>query len=162
MPTQTPAIVESQQFLTLKLPDATSVMIQSHQLMEVLDIELSSITSIPDVHPSLLGVYNWRGEVLWLLDLGLYLGSKALYETSLNQNKANIVIIRHNDSTLGLAVDQVIEMNKLSISDIQDLPSQDLHPMFQRCMEGYYPSPSQEIIWLINTPELLESISVAV
>ena len=151
--------VNRQQFLKMQLPDSTSVMIQSHQLMEVLNIEIQSITSIPDIDSSLLGVYNWRGEVLWLLDAGAYLDSEPLYQNSLGLGKVTVVIIHHQDRNLGLCVKQVNDMVTCSMEGIQDLPNTDLSPRLQACVDGYWLDTTQTVNWILSSQKIIKSLS---
>jgi len=151
--------VETQQFLKFTLPDSTSVMVRSNHLTEVLSLNLQQVVSISDVNPALIGVYNWRGEVLWLLDLGAYLGSDPLYKTSFRLGKLNVVIVHFDGQTLGLCVDQVNEMIRCDVSEIQPPPTHDLHSMLQACTEGYFLDSEKKISWVLNAQTLLEKLA---
>ena len=149
---------EIQQFLTFTLPDGTSSMVRSYHLTEVLSLDLHQIVPIPDINPALLGVYNWRGEVLWLLDTGAYLGSEPLYHSSLGLGKVTVVIIHTQGQTLGLCVKQVDEMISCSAEGIQAPPKADLSPMLQTCLDGYWLDANNKVSWVLSAPKIISSI----
>ncbi|NJM77688.1 MAG: chemotaxis protein CheW, partial [Acaryochloridaceae cyanobacterium RU_4_10] len=74
----------------------------------------------------MLGVCNWRGEVLWLADLGHCLGFEPLYTQSLRKGQVNTIIVHNNGQTLGLGVEQVNEMLWCDRAQIQPAPMQHL------------------------------------
>ena len=63
-----------QQFLRFFLEPDLTVVLPVMQLAEVLTIGLGEIVPIPHLSPWVMGVYNWRGEILWMIDLGHLLG----------------------------------------------------------------------------------------
>lgn len=158
MTTSTLRDAEVQQFLRFRLADGTLAMVRSHHLTEVLNLELKQVISIPDVQPALVGVYNWRGEVLWLLDLGLYLGSEPLYQKTFNTGKVSIVIVHFEGQTLGLCVKQVDEMVGCPIREIQSPPKADLSQKLKACLDGYWLDSNQAITWVLGAQKLIESL----
>ena len=148
-----------QQFLKFMLPDGLLAMIRSSSLTEVLSLDLQQLVPIPDVNPALLGVYNWRGEVLWLLDAGAYFGGEALYQNSLGLGKVTVVIIHSQGKTLGLCVSQVNEMVTCSLEDIQRLPRADLSPTLRMCLEGYWLDANHHVNWILSARKIIESMN---
>ena len=150
---------EVQQFLQFTLPDDTLAMIRSSHLTEVLSLDLAQIVSIPDVNSALLGVYNWRGEVLWLLDAGAYLGAEPLYQDSLGLGKVTVIIIHSQGKTLGLCIKQVDEMVTCSVEGIQTPPRAELSAALQECLDGYWLNAHQDVTWVLNASQLIDNMS---
>lgn len=75
------------------------------------------ITPIPNVSPLLLGTLNVRGRVIWVADLGQFLGDP----TPLNTDRTEIpvIAIEDQDTMLGLAIEQIVGTEWLNIDDIQ-------------------------------------------
>lgn len=69
-----------QQFLQFYLDSEIRVMLPVAQITEVLKIELARIVPIPQMPPWVMGVYNWRGDILWMVDLGHLLGLNSWYQ----------------------------------------------------------------------------------
>jgi twitching motility protein PilI len=75
------------------------------------------ITPIPNVSPLLLGTLNVRGRVIWVADLGQFLGDPMPLNT--DRTELSVIAIEDQDSMLGLAIDRIIGMAWLNIDDIQ-------------------------------------------
>jgi twitching motility protein PilI len=72
---------------------------------QVLEYAPDRINPMPNVSPLLLGTVNIRGRVVWVGDLGQFLGEA----TPVNTDRAEISIIAIEDQgmMLGLAVEQI-------------------------------------------------------
>lgn len=88
-------------------------------IREVISTPLDRITPIPNASPLLLGTLNLRGRVIWVADLGQLLGEP----TPLNTDRAEISVIAVEDQEvlLGLAVDQIVNMEWLDVEKLQQL-----------------------------------------
>jgi twitching motility protein PilI len=75
------------------------------------------ITPIPNVSPLLLGTLNVRGRVIWVADLGQFLGDPAALNT--DRTELPVIAIEDQDTMLGLAIDRIVGMAWLNIDDIQ-------------------------------------------
>ncbi|GBF83604.1 chemotaxis signal transduction protein [Aphanothece sacrum FPU3] len=71
-----------EQFLRFDLVPDTTLMLPVAQLTEVLTVPLGQIVPIPHMPPWVMGIYNWRGEILWMVDLGHLLGLNSLASTN--------------------------------------------------------------------------------
>lgn len=88
-------------------------------IREVISAPLDRITPIPNASPLILGTLNLRGRVIWVADLGQFLGEP----TTLNTERSEIPVIavEEQDMILGLAVDQIVGMEWLDIAKVQML-----------------------------------------
>lgn len=86
-------------------------------IREVLSQAPDRITPIPNVSPLLLGTLNVRGQVIWVADLGQFLGD----QNPLNTDRAEIPVIavEDQDTMLGLAVDRIVGMDWLDASAVK-------------------------------------------
>ena len=81
--------------------------------------ELPQITAIPDMPNFVKGVINLRGKVIPAVDLRLRFG----IEEREYDDRTCIVIVTMNESTIGLIVDIVSEVNEIKKDDIGAAPS---------------------------------------
>ncbi len=81
--------------------------------------ELPQITTIPDMPNFVKGVINLRGKVIPAVDLRLRFG----IEEREYDDRTCIVIVTMNESTIGLIVDIVSEVNEIKKDDIGAAPS---------------------------------------
>ena len=59
----------TEQFLTFSLgQDQQQALLPTSQLLEIVRVNLSQITPIAGIAPYVMGVYNWRGDVIWVID----------------------------------------------------------------------------------------------
>uniref|UniRef100_A0A832H221 Chemotaxis protein CheW n=1 Tax=Oscillatoriales cyanobacterium SpSt-402 TaxID=2282168 RepID=A0A832H221_9CYAN len=86
-------------------------------IKEVLSPPPDRITPIPNVSPLLLGTLNVRGRVVWVADLGQFLGDP----TPLNTDKpeVSVIAVEDQDIMLGLAVDRIVGMEWLDLDEVQ-------------------------------------------
>lgn len=144
-----------QQFLRLQLPGKVQAMVQTQQLTEILSLDISQVIPISDSGPAMMGVSNWRGEVLWLLDLGCWLGLEPLYTQSLRLGKLNVVVIQYLGKTLGLGVEQVEQMIWCDPSQIQTSVEPDLSPELAACLQGYWSVPGEDAVLVLNGDDII-------
>ncbi|XGV95460.1 MAG: chemotaxis protein CheW [Leptolyngbya sp. BL-A-14] len=86
-------------------------------IREVLSPSPDRITPVPNVSSLLLGTLNVRGRVVWVADLGQFLGDP----TPLNTDKpeVQVIAVEDQDIMLGLAVDRIVGMDWLDIEEVQ-------------------------------------------
>ena len=126
-------------------------MLRSHQLTEILNLNVSQIVPIPDVPLGVMGICNWRGEVLWIIDLGHLLGFDPLYvQQNLRQQTLKIIVVNRQGQTLGLAVSQVDQMVWCDPTEFQWVPDSPVTSTLTRCLEGYWLSPTGERLMVLD------------
>ncbi|WP_416669351.1 chemotaxis protein CheW [Egbenema bharatensis] len=86
-------------------------------IKEVISSPPDRITPIPNVSPLLLGTLNVRGRVIWVADLGQFLGDATPMST--DRPEIAVIAVEDQDAMLGLAVDQIVGMDWLDIEDVQ-------------------------------------------
>ncbi len=86
-------------------------------ILEVVSPSPEQITPIPNISPLLLGTLNMRGRVIWVADLGQFLGEET--RLPLERFELPVIAVEDQDIRLGLAVDQIIDMDWLSLDEIQ-------------------------------------------
>jgi purine-binding chemotaxis protein CheW len=104
-----------QQYLTFRLNEEWYGL-SVYQLVEVLPTP--KITRVPSVPNHILGVMNFRGEVLSAIDLKKLFG--------LPQSKATkdpaIVVVEHAERQTGLLVDEIGDLIDLAPEDLSEEP----------------------------------------
>jgi chemotaxis signal transduction protein len=81
---------------------------------ELIEIPSDRVVPIPHLPLAVLGVYNWRGEVLWVVDLAVLLGANGhLFDRQ--QRSYPTIVVKALDlsgelKTLGLVVDEIADI----------------------------------------------------
>lgn len=108
---------EGELYLRFYLPSSDEFALPATGIMEVMQQPTDRITPIPNSSPLLLGTINLRGQVIWVADLGQFLGDPAV----LNTDRAEIPVIAIEDQEmiLGLAIERLGEMDWLDAEQLQ-------------------------------------------
>ncbi|MGJ3247596.1 MAG: chemotaxis protein CheW [Elainellaceae cyanobacterium] len=86
-------------------------------IREVISPSPERVTPIPNISPLLLGTLNVRGRVIWVADLGQFLGDATPLGT--DRSEIPVIAVEDQDMMLGLAVDRIIGMDWLDIDEVQ-------------------------------------------
>lgn len=81
-----------------------SALLPVDYIQEVLSVRPAALLPVPHAHPCALGLYNWRGEMLWAIDLDRLLGFAPLYQAVAADDEVGIIVARTDGRTLGLTV----------------------------------------------------------
>ncbi len=108
---------EGELHLRFILPSGDKFALPAVGIREVMQQEPERITPIPNASPLLLGTINLRGEIIWVADLGQFLG----YPNMLNTDRSEIpvIAIEEQETILGLAVDKLGAMQWLDLETLQ-------------------------------------------
>ena len=106
---------EGELHLRFCIPSHQEFALLATGIREVIELSPDRITPIPNASPLLLGTLNLRGRVIWVADLGQFLGDV----TPLNTDRAEIsvIAIEEQDTIVGLAVEQIGGMDWLDIQN---------------------------------------------
>jgi twitching motility protein PilI len=104
---------EGELHLRFYVPSGSEFALPATGIREVLSKEPDRITAIPNASPLLLGTINIRGRVIWVSDLGQFLGDTAVLNT--DRPEIPIIAVEDQDTMLGLAIDRIVGMDWLDI-----------------------------------------------
>lgn len=131
-----------QRLLSFPIRTYGNSLIPLEQITEILRVNLDEILSVPETPSSVLGAYNWRGDMLWLIDLEHLIGGASIFD-QIPLSKQPIAIVLQVDSYyFGLVVKSVNEielhhLNQLLPARLGSFPAQ-LLPF----VTGYLPNGS--------------------
>ena len=100
-------------------------------IAEVMQQTPDQIAPIPNASPLLLGTMNLRGKVIWVADLGQFLGDPGVLKT--DRPTIPVIAIEEQEQILGLAISGIGEMDWLNVEQlsISYLPSDGMAPFVQ-------------------------------
>ncbi len=105
---------EGELCLRFDVPSGNEFAIAASGVREVMSVYLDRITPIPNASPFFLGTYNWRGQVIWVADLGQFLGDKVLVNTDISE--ISILIVEEQELVMGFAVHTVANTEWLNVN----------------------------------------------
>lgn len=103
-------------YLKFQFGKQTPAVLSMSQAQEVIVLPPSRLTPMPNMPAYVLGLLNRRSRVLWVIDLQGMLGLPAV---PTNVQQYNIVIIRTGSASLGLIVQSVEGVIRLTPDHIQ-------------------------------------------
>ena len=136
------------QYLKFYLEPDTRIILPIRQITEVLKIAVGQIVPIPQMPPWVMGVYNWRGNILWMLDLGQLLGLNSWYQQSINTANYTAIVLSPDrvagrtkaldNISLGLVVTRVEDIQWCNTDLIQSPPTSAVSPALAPFLQGYW------------------------
>ena len=146
-----------QKFLSFNLGTADTAVILLEDIIEVVIISLSEICSVPQMHNCILGIYNWRGEMLWIIDLEEMLGYTAITQKSGLTSKMMVIVVQNEGKSLGLLVRKLIDIYWLD-TNLMKLPDSQLFKSeIMSILHGYFINDSEEIIINLDANAIIAS-----
>jgi len=162
------AIDPDEQFLRLQLGAKTPMLLPVQQLTEVLTIPENQIMPIPYMPAWVMGVYNWRGEILWMIDLGHLCGLAPWYESPTYRSTHLAVVLNLLEpavnspgvaQTLGLVVQRIEDIECCPLQAIQPWPPANIPLELIPFAAGYWQSSEQESLAILDGRAILQRIS---
>ncbi|NJL97523.1 MAG: purine-binding chemotaxis protein CheW [Synechococcaceae cyanobacterium SM2_3_2] len=150
------------QFLSFPLSFNTEAMIAVDQLSAVLKVQPHQITPIPGMDPWVLGVYNWRGTITWVIDLAAFLGQPPLFQQSGSLNTLSVLIgcSTSTHAFLGLAISQVGDMHWCQPDDIASAPATAVTQGLAPYLRGHTLTSQGDIALILDMHPLFERLSL--
>jgi positive phototaxis protein PixI len=154
------------QYLSFVLGNADqtySLMLPTIDLVEILNLPFAQITPIPDTSNFVMGVCNWRGEVVWVLDLAAKLGFEPLYRQGsgqgYTQTSCNVILLQAQGTVLGLAVKKVGQMLWSDRDKILPSPVSLTNSQIASYLQGYWLSATGTTFLVLDSDALVKGLS---
>jgi positive phototaxis protein PixI len=153
------------QFLTFPLDVDTAAMLPVTQLAEVLNLTYPQIMPIPDLAPWVLGVYNWRGEMLWVVDLAQLVGLTPLHQQLRSASNCKVLVSKTQPNPgqppihLGLAVRAVEDMYWCGIDAIKSPPNTTITSGLTPYLAGYTLGKDTQMLMALDATAITERVS---
>lgn len=97
-------------------------MVEVESILATLQVPREQIVAIPDMPIWVMGVYNWRGEILWIVDLAQHLD--LIDPVYLPQSPLiSVLITQVENLRMGMIVGQVYDVISFSLEAIDSVPS---------------------------------------
>lgn len=103
--------------LRFYLPSGDEFALPAVGIFEVMQQEPVRITPVPNASSLLLGTINLRGQIIWVADLGQFLGYTSILNT--DRSEIPVIAVEEQETILGLAVDKLGAMEWLDVENLQ-------------------------------------------
>ena len=156
LPNVEPTQPQGWQYLTFQLAAGTQAMLPISHLTEVLTLALDQVTPIPDLPAWVLGVHNWRGEILWVVDLAEFSGVTSSPDQVQGLSSYSVLVAQSEQTSLGLAVVGVTEIIRIEPDQIESGLGSGARATLSAILRGYALGPQGEMLLVLDTDAICE------
>lgn len=146
-----------EKFLSFNLGVRDTAVISLQHITEVLQVALPEICSVPQMPSSVLGIYNWRGEMLWLVDLEAMLGYPPISQSPNLLSRMMGIVLENKGKYLGLLVRQFIDIEWLDIKQMKPATVELFYPKISPFLQGYFINDSEEMIFNLDAITIIQA-----
>ncbi|MBW4669113.1 MAG: chemotaxis protein CheW [Cyanomargarita calcarea GSE-NOS-MK-12-04C] len=146
-----------QKFLSFNLGAKDTAVISLEHITEVMQVSLAEICGVPQMPSSVLGIYNWRGEMLWLVDVEEMLGYSPLLYSANMLSKMMAIVVQIDGKSLGLLVRQLMDIESLDSQLIKPTSGELFSPEISSFLQGYFINPAEELIITLDAAAIVQS-----
>ena len=131
--------------IRLRLDDNHLAAINTDQAQEVLVIHQQRLTVMPNMPAAVMGLLNHRSRIFWVLDLPQLFGLTPLEPRS---PEYHLAILRVNEKSIGLAIQEVQGVTRFSTEVIQSAIDNELSPGLIPYLKGCIPQDEEMLLVL--------------
>ena len=146
-----------QKFLSFNIGVKDTAVISLEHITEVMQVSLAEICGVPQMPSSVLGIYNWRGEMLWLVDVEEMLGYSPLLYSANMLSKMMAIVVQIDGKSLGLLVRQLMDIESLDSQQIKPTSGELFSPEISSFLKGYFINPAEELIITLDAAAIVQS-----
>lgn len=146
-----------QKYLSFNLGATDTAVISLQHITEVLQVPLAEICGVPQMPSCVLGIYNWRGEMLWLVDLEEMLGYTPLFQSSHFLSKMMAIVLQTHTKSLGILVRQLLDIELLETKQIKIPENQLFSSEVIPFLEGYFINSTEKMMINLDATAIVQA-----
>jgi positive phototaxis protein PixI len=152
-----------QQFLRFQLAEL-SALLPLEPLAEVLKVPVHQVVPLAHMPAWVMGLYNWRGNILWMVDLGQVLGLTPLYQQAKGRSDYAVLVLRLAErdtasEVLGLMVSQVTGIERCQPQSIQPPAPSPLSAQLEPFLRGSWLAEDGRLLGILDEQAIATAVS---
>jgi positive phototaxis protein PixI len=132
--TETPQETQFE-FLRFSLNAKDTALLPVRYIKAVLKLSTSDILPVPHRSDRVLGIYNWRGEMLWLVDLNRLLGFGEVFNSY--QDEVHAIALQVERRILAIVVPGIEDLERYALDRLQPATPGLFAPQLLPFVQGY-------------------------
>lgn len=96
-----------------------SALVPLEQVTEIINVNSVDLLPVPAMPRWVLGICNWRGEMLWLIDFNQVVGYSSVLQDEPTPTALTAIVIQINYQFIGIAVPQVNDIEQHNLQQLQ-------------------------------------------
>lgn len=138
--------INQQRFLRFYINDRETALLSLSSIQQVLKVPVMEILPVPHMPDCIIGIYNWRGKMLWLVDLAQQLGfTSPLTEFRLSET-VNTIVIQADHTCLGMVVSQTSDIETHDLQQLQPPTAGLFSAKLLSCIHGYFTASGSPVL----------------
>ncbi len=135
-------------------------LLDAEIVTEVITISPQDILPVPQMFYCVLGIYGWRSEMLWIVDLENLLGYPPPLDGANPYKELLVMVVQVQGQSIGLVVSGIDNLTEHDLSKFKssstEIFSEDVLPF----LHGYFTNSDNDIIMLIDAEEIFNFFSI--
>ena len=160
-------VVDGDRYLSCHLFPNLNIIVPVQHIAEVMTIQIEQVTPISHMSAWVMGVHNWRGEALWMVDLGHLFGFVPWYNQTISGSSHSVLILQNGGETgagmaskyLGVVVTKVQDIKVLDAKGIRPPSAALTNPALAPFLLGYYLDAQGEMLACVDVEATFSMIS---
>jgi positive phototaxis protein PixI len=162
------ASLKEEEFLRFSLDFHANNLLPVSQLAEVLTIPIGQILPIAHTSAWAMGVYHWRGHIIWMVDLGQLIGLRPLPQQKAFPSSYQAIILglpvgyladeRDKNQTIGVVVSQIENIERYNPKALE-LPPLSTPTELISLLRGYFFNTNREALAVFDSQLILAAMS---
>ncbi|NMF84766.1 chemotaxis protein CheW [Nodosilinea sp. P-1105] len=120
-----PIAIPEEQFLRIYLGDVP-LLLPMTNLVEIMKLPIGQVVPMFQMPPWVIGIHNCRGDMLWVADLGHFLGQPPWYERNNLATQHSVVVVQ---TTLAAETPSPLGLVVTAVDGMVTYPLEALHPV---------------------------------
>lgn len=139
-------------FLRFQLDNKTSAVVPMLQTQEAIVLPASRISVIPNLPAPVIGLFNRRSSLLWLVDLPEIMGLEPIDRRA---HSYDIALLKVDHTPLAVAVRSIVGVVRFDLADIEP-PIDSFNPIFTPYLTGWI-LQEKEVILVLNPAAIIDA-----
>ncbi len=155
---QPSSALTTDRLLRVTLDHQTTVLMPLVAIKEILKVPVTAIMPVPHLPAPVLGIYNYRGTMLWLVDLALHLGLQSVFTDAVltRDSTFTVMVLQGSNQIVGAIVPQVHAIETYALSQLKPATPDLFSPKLLPVIQGYVAQVSTAVF---NAEALLAQIA---
>jgi positive phototaxis protein PixI len=126
-----------EKFLRFRLDAEHTVLVPVKEVLTVLTVAVSEVLPVPQMSSAVLGIYNYRGEALWLVDAANQMGFQPFSTQPLKM--LSVIVVQSGSKSLGLVVSEVQDIEGYDPEELIRATPEVFSARLLPFVKGYFP-----------------------
>ena len=139
-------------FLRFRLDEQTTAVVPMPQTQEAIVLPVSRLSVIPNLAAPILGLFNRRSSLVWLVDLPEMLGLEPLDR---HRQSYDTVLLKVAENPLAIAVQEILGVVRFDAANIKS-PIGSFNPAFTPYLRGWI-LQEQELVLVLDPEAIIDA-----